>query len=344
MAVELPTVQATAVPELSSETIAELSDEVRALARQRNAVILAHNYQVPEVQDVADLTGDSLQLSREAARTDAEVIAFCGVHFMAETASVLSPDKTVLIPDLDAGCSLSDSIDAQQLRTWKAEHPGAVVVMYVNTSAEVKAETDYCCTSSNAVEVVQHIWREHGPETEILFGPDLWLGSFVARALGLLDDPDRYRRFHVWDGECHVHAGIRPDDIAAMRAEHPDAEFLIHPECGCSTQAMEYVAAGDLDPDDVRMLSTSGMLRHVAARPDGEFIVATETGMLYPLQRAAPNARLIEANRMAFCKYMKMITLPKLRDSLRDLKFEVKVPPRIAARARLPIERMVAIG
>jgi quinolinate synthase len=344
MALELPTVQATAVPELSSEAIAELSHEVRELARQRNAVILAHNYQVPEVQDVADLTGDSLQLSREAAGTDAEVIAFCGVHFMAETASVLSPEKTVLIPDSDAGCSLSASIDAQQLRAWKAEHPGAVVVMYVNTSAAVKAETDYCCTSSNAVEVVEHIWREHGPETEILFGPDLWLGSFVARALGLLDDPDRYRRLQVWDGECHVHAGIRPDDIAAMRTEHPDAEFLIHPECGCSTQAMEYVAAGDLDPDDVQMLSTSGMLRHVAARPDGEFIVATETGMLYPLQRAAPNARLIEANRMAFCKYMKMITLPKLRDSLRDLKFEVKVPPRIAARARLPIERMVAIG
>ena len=344
MAVELPTVQATAVPELSSEAIAELSEEVRALAHARKAVILAHNYQVPEVQDVADLTGDSLQLSREAARTDAEVIAFCGVHFMAETASVLSPEKTVLVPDLDAGCSLSESIDAQQLRAWKAEHPGAVVVMYVNTSAEVKAETDYCCTSSNAVAVVEHVWREHGPETEILFGPDLWLGSFVARELGLLDDPDRYRRFHVWDGECHVHAGIRPDDIAAMRAEHPDAEFLIHPECGCSTQAMEYVAAGDLDPEDVQMLSTSGMLRHVAANPDGEFIVATELGMLYPLHRAAPNARLIEANRMAFCGYMKMITLPKLRDSLRELKFEVKVAPRIAERARLPIERMVAIG
>jgi quinolinate synthase len=344
MAVELPTVQATAVPELSSQVIAELSEEVRALARDRNAVILAHNYQVPEVQDVADLTGDSLQLSREAATTDAEVIAFCGVHFMAETASVLSPEKAVLIPDLDAGCSLSDSIDARQLRAWKADHPGAVVVMYVNTSAEVKAETDYCCTSSNAVQVVEHVWREHGPQTEILFGPDLWLGSFVARELGLVDDPDRYRRFHVWDGECHVHAGIRPDDIAAMRAEHPDAEFLIHPECGCSTQAMEYVAAGDVDAEDVRMLSTSGMLRHVAANPDGEFIVATETGMLYPLQRAAPNARLIEANRMAFCKYMKMITLPKLRDSLRDLKFEVKVPPRIAERARLSIERMVAIG
>jgi quinolinate synthase len=344
MAVELPTVQPTAVPELSADQVRELSDEIRALAAQRNAVILAHNYQVPEVQDVADLTGDSLQLSREAASTAADVIAFCGVHFMAETASVLSPQKTVLIPDREAGCSLSESISADQLRAWKAEHPGAVVVMYVNTSAEVKAETDYCCTSSNAVQVVEHVWNERGPDTEILFGPDMWLGSFVARELGLLDDPAGYRRFHVWDGECHVHAGIRPDDIAAMRSEHPGAEFLIHPECGCSTQAMEYVASGELDVEGVQMLSTSGMLRHVAENPDGEFIVATETGMLYPLQQAAPHARLIEANRMAFCRYMKMITLPKLRNSLRDLRHEVKVPPGVATRARLPIERMVAIG
>ena len=321
-----------------------MSAEVRTLALERDAVILAHNYQVPEIQDVADFTGDSLQLSRQAASTDASVIAFCGVHFMAETASVLSPQKTVLIPDLDAGCSLSDSINADQLRAWKAEHPGAVVVMYVNTSAEVKAETDYCCTSSNAVKVVEHIWAERGPETEILFGPDMWLGSFVARELGLPDDPERYARFHVWDGECHVHAGIRPDDITAVRAEHPDAEFLIHPECGCSTQALEYVASGDIASDGVHMLSTSGMLKHVEANPDGEFIVATENGMLYPLQQAAPQANLVEANRMAFCKYMKMITLPKLRDSLREMKFEVKVPADLAERARVPIERMVAIG
>jgi len=344
MALELPTVQPPVEPELGPEQVRELSEEVRALAAERNAVILAHNYQVPEVQDVADLTGDSLQLSREAASTSADVIAFCGVHFMAETASVLSPEKTVLIPDPEAGCSLSESIAADQLRKWKSEHPGAAVIMYVNTSAEVKAETDYCCTSSNAVQVVEHVWKERGPETEILFGPDMWLGSFVARTLGLTEDRERYRRFHVWDGECHVHAGIRPDDIAATRAEHPGAEFLIHPECGCSAQAMEYVASGDLDPDGVQMLSTSGMLRHVSERPEGEFIVATETGMLYPLQQAAPHAHLIEANRMAFCRYMKMITLPKLRDSLRELTYEVKVPEPIAARARLPIERMVAIG
>jgi len=341
---ELPTIQATSAPELAPEQIAEISEEVRALAVDRNAVILAHNYELPEIQDVADYRGDSLGLSRQAAETDAEVIAFCGVHFMAETASILSPQKTVLIPDLDAGCSLADSITAEQLRAWKAQHPRALVVMYVNTSAEVKAETDYCVTSSNAVDVVRHIWAEHGPDQEILFGPDMWLGAFVERETGLVEEPERRSGFHIWDGECHVHAGIKPLDIARTREEHPNAEFLIHPECGCSTQAMEYVAAGDIDPEGVHMLSTSGMQKHVEANPDGEFIVATENGMLYPLQQAAPQANLIEANRMAFCKYMKMITLPKLRDSLRDLKFEVRVAPQIAERARIPIERMVAIG
>jgi quinolinate synthase len=331
----LPTISPQAAP-IAIEDIGAMHDEVRALATERNAVILAHNYQLPEVQDVADFVGDSLGLSRQAAETEADVIAFCGVHFMAETASILSPQKKVLIPDLDAGCSLADSITAEQLRAWKREHPGAVVVMYVNTSAEVKAETDYCCTSSNAVKVVEHILREHGPETEILFGPDMWLGSFVERQTG--------RRMHVWPGECHVHAGIRPDDISAQRAAHPDAEFLVHPECGCVTQVMEFVAAGDVDPEGVHMLSTGGMLDHVKGRPDGEFIVATENGMLHPLRQASPTANLIEANRMAVCKYMKMITLPKLRDSLREMKFEVSVPDEIAERARIPIERMVAIG
>jgi quinolinate synthase len=341
---ELPTIQPMLAPELSPEQVASISEEVRMLAEQRNAVILAHNYQLPEVQDVAHYLGDSLGLSREAASSDAEVIAFCGVHFMAETASILSPEKTVLIPDLDAGCSLADSITADQLRVWKAEHPGALVVMYVNTSAEVKAETDYCVTSSNAVDVVRHIWAEHGPDQEILFGPDMWLGAFVERETGLVEEPERRGRFHIWDGECHVHAGIKPLDIVRTREEHPNAEFLIHPECGCSTQAMEYVAAGDIDPEGVHMLSTSGMQKHVEEHPDGEFIVATENGMLYPLQQAAPRANLIEANRMAYCKYMKMITLPKLRDSLKEMKFEVSVPPAIAERARIPIERMVAIG
>ena len=341
---ELPTIQPTKPDALSPAEIAALSDEVRALAAERNAVILAHNYELPEIQDVAHHMGDSLGLSRQAAATDADAIAFCGVHFMAETASILSPEKTVLIPDLDSGCSLADSINADQLRAWKAEYPGAMVVMYVNTSAEVKAETDYCCTSSNAVKVVEHIWAEHGPDTEILFGPDMWLGAFVERETGLVDDQERRGNFHIWDGECHVHAGIRPCDIAQTRAEHPEAEFLIHPECGCSTQAMEYVASGDIEPDGVHMLSTSGMLEHVESHPDGSFIVATENGMLYPLQQAAPQANLIEANRMAVCKYMKMITLPKLRDSLRDMKHEVRVPADVAELARVPIERMVAIG
>jgi quinolinate synthase len=309
--------------------------EVRQLATERRAVILAHNYQVPEVQDVADFVGDSLGLSRRAASTEADVIAFCGVHFMAETASILSPEKIVLIPDLDAGCSLSASITAEQLREWKSRHPGAIVVMYVNTSAEVKAETDYCCTSSNAVEVVEHIYREHGEDTEILFGPDMWLGAYVERETG--------RPMQVWDGECHVHAGIRPADINELRASEPDAEFLIHPECGCTTQVMEYVAAGDVASEGTHFLSTEGMMRHARASDTDTMIVATETGIIPRMEQESPDKRFIPANEAAVCKYMKMITLPKLRDSLRELKYEVRVPEEIAKRARLPIERMVSI-
>jgi quinolinate synthase len=256
---------------------------------------------------------------------------------MAETASVLSPDKTVLLPDADAGCSLADSISADELRAWKAQHPGAVVVMYVNTTAEVKALTDYCVTSSNAVAVVEHIFATHGDDVEILFGPDMFLGAYVERMTG--------RRMHVWDGECHVHAGIRPSDIEATRAAHPDADFLIHPECGCSTSVMEYVAAGDVDPEGVHMLSTGGMLRYAEhAQPGATAIVATEVGMLHPLRQAAPETDFVAANEAASCKYMKMITLPKLRDALRDDKFEVRVPDEIARAARVPIERMVAIS
>jgi quinolinate synthase len=324
-------------PALSPDDVARLQDEVRALAAQRNAIILAHNYQLPEIQDVADVVGDSLALSQRAAKVDEEVIAFCGVHFMAETASILSPDKLVLIPDLGAGCSLADSITPDQLRAWQAKHPGAVTVMYVNTTAEVKALTDYCVTSSNAVQVVQHILREHGEDTEILFGPDMFLGAYVEKSIG--------RALHVWDGECHVHAGIRPGDIARVRAEHPGADFLIHPECGCSTSVMEYVAAGDVDPRGVHMLSTGGMVSYARdARPGSTAVMATETGMLHQLRMAAPSVDWIAANEAATCRYMKMITLPKLRDCLRDLSGEVKVPAEIADRARIPIERMVAIG
>jgi quinolinate synthase len=323
--------------QLDADEIRDLAAEIRALARTRDAVILAHNYQLPEVQDVADFVGDSLGLSQQAARTEATTIAFCGVHFMAETAAILSPGKTVLIPDPDAGCSLADSITAEQLADWKAQHPAAVVVMYVNTSAEVKALTDYCCTSSNAVGVVRHILAEHGPDTEILFGPDMFLGAYVERIVG--------RALHVWDGECHVHAGIRPADISAVRAAHPDAEFLIHPECGCSTSVMEYVAAGDIAAEGVHMLSTGGMLDYANhAKPGSSAIVATEIGMLYPLREAAPQVEFIAANAEASCRFMKMITLPKLRDALRDGVYEVHVPPATADAARLAIERMVAIS
>ena len=321
---------------LTLENIPALKREVRALAEQRDAVILAHNYQLPEIQDVADYVGDSLGLSRHAAAAGAQSIVFCGVHFMAETASILSPDKTVLLPDLDAGCSLADSITAEELRTWKAAHPGAVVVMYVNTTAEVKAETDYCCTSSNAVRVVEHIRREHGEAVEILFGPDMFLGAYVEREIG--------RRMQVWTGECHVHAGIRPGDIGRVRDEHPGADFLIHPECGCSTSVMEYVAAGDVDAEHTHMLSTGGMLKHARDSDADEFIVATETGMLYPLERENPGKRFVAANPGAVCAYMKMITLPKLRDALRDGEPTVRVDAALAERARVPIERMVAIG
>jgi quinolinate synthase len=333
----LPMAPTLTTPTLTPEDIPLLQEEVRALARERDAVILAHNYQLPEVQDVADYVGDSLGLSRQGAKTQASAIAFCGVHFMAETASILAPDKQVLIPDLGAGCSLADSITPAELRAWQARHPGAVTVMYVNTTAEIKALTDYCVTSSNAVAVVEHIYREHGEDTEILFGPDMFLGAYVEKTTG--------RPMHVWDGECHVHAGIRPRDIERVRAEHPGADFLIHPECGCSTSVMEYVAAGDVDAEGVHMLSTGGMLDYAAhAVPGTTAIMATETGMLHPLRMAAPDVDFIAANESASCRYMKMITLPKLRDCLRDLSGEVKVPAAIAERARLPIERMVAIG
>ena len=328
---------ATGPASLQLVDIPKLQDEVRALAEERDAVILAHNYQVPEVQDVAHYVGDSLGLSKQAAAAEGSTIVFCGVHFMAETASILSPDKTVLIPDLDAGCSLADSITPEQLRAWQAKHPGAVTVMYVNTTAEIKALTDYCVTSSNAVNVVRHILDTHGEDTEILFGPDMFLGAYVEKELGIT--------MRVWDGECHVHAGIRPSDIADTRAAHPGADFLIHPECGCSTSVMEYVAAGDVQAEGVHMLSTGGMLDFAKqAQPGSTVIMATEVGMLHPLQMAAPDVDFIAANERASCRYMKMITLEKLRDSLREMRHEVKVPEAIAERARIPIERMVAIS
>lgn len=315
------------------ELIADLQGEIRTLARQRNAVILAHNYERPEVQDVADFVGDSLGLSREAAKTKADVIVFCGVHFMAETAAVLSPQKTVLLPDLAAGCSLASMIDAEQLRAWKAEFPGAVVVSYVNTTAEVKAESDYCCTSGNAVEIVNAI----PADTEILFCPDMFLGQHVKRLSGR-------KNIRIWMGECHVHAGIDPEDIRLKRAQHPGAEFLIHPECGCSTSVLEAMSAGDIDPSDAQILSTEGMIKRPALSPKDEFIVATEVGILHRLRRENPSKRFFPANERAVCAYMKVTTLPKIRRSLLDLTHRITVPAPVADRARRAIERMIAIG
>lgn len=317
---------------LDRDVVEALQSEIRELAAVRQAVILAHNYQVPEVQEVADHIGDSLALSRQAAETDAETIVFCGVHFMAETASILSPDKTVLIPDLEAGCSLADSITADEVRTWKDRYPGAVVVMYVNTSAEVKAETDWCCTSSNAVDVVRAI----PDDREILFGPDMFLGSYVERRTG--------RPMKVWPGECHVHAGIRPRQLTDLFEREPDAELLIHPECGCTTSAMYYMASGDAKGKACHMLSTSGMIERARSSPAEKFVVATETGILHQMRQQAPDKEFIAANPQAVCPYMKAITLTKVRDSLRDTKYEIKVEPQLADRARLPIERMIAIG
>ena len=318
---------------LEAHPDAALHAEIRRLARERNAVILAHNYERPEVQDVADFVGDSLGLSREAARTEADVIVFCGVHFMAETAAILSPAKTVLLPDMAAGCSLASTIDAEQLRMWKAEHPGAVVVSYVNTTAEVKAETDYCCTSGNAVEVINAI----PAEKEILFCPDMFLGAHVRRVTGR-------QNIHVWMGECHVHAGIDPEHISRQRALHPGAEFLIHPECGCSTSVLEAMSAGDVDPAGVQILSTEGMIKRPALSEASEYIVATEIGILHRLRRENPTKRFFAASDRAQCAYMKVTTLPKVLASLERLQYPITVPPAVAARARLAIERMIAIG
>jgi quinolinate synthase len=306
---------------------------VRQLAKDRDAVILAHNYQLPEIQDVADHVGDSLALSRIASQVKESTIIFCGVHFMAETAKILSYDKRVIIPDARAGCSLADTINAEQLRMWKAEHPGAVVVSYVNTTAAVKAETDICCTSSNAVEVVQSI----DPNTEILFCPDQFLGAHAQRATGRTN-------MHIWMGECHVHAGINGQDLKAMVAAEPDAELFIHPECGCATSAMYLASSGAVPAERTKILSTSGMITAAKETQAKKVLVATETGMLHQLRKANPLVIFEPVNRAAVCKYMKMNTPEKLLEALRTGKDEVTVPREIADRARLSVERMIAIG
>lgn len=309
----------------------DLIAEINRLRKERNAVILAHNYQLPEIQDLADFTGDSLGLSRQAAKTDADVIVFCGVHFMAETAAVLSPDKKVLLPDIEAGCSLADTITAEQLRAWKKEHPDAVVVSYVNTTAEVKAETDICCTSSNAVEVVQSIPEDK----EILFLPDMFLGSYVEKMTG--------RKMRIWMGECHVHAGIHADDLSQLSRRFPDAELLIHPECGCSTPSMYDLAVGQL-PANTSLLSTGKMLEHARKSDSQHFIVATEVGILHKLTKDNPDKTFIPAAEHAVCPFMKKITLEKVLRSLQTDMYHITVEPEIANRARRAIERMIEIG
>ena len=317
----------------STELPAGWAEEVRRLARERDAVILAHNYQLPEIQDIADHVGDSLALSRVAASVDASTIVFCGVHFMAETAKILSYDKTVLIPDARAGCSLADTITADQLRAWKAEHPGAAVVSYVNTTAAVKAETDICCTSSNAVDVVASI----DPDTEILFCPDQFLGAHVQRLTGR-------DNMHIWMGECHVHAGINGADLRARVEAEPEAELFIHPECGCATSALYLASSGVVPAERTKILSTSGMVTAAQETTATKVLVATETGMLHQLRKANPLVIFEPINRAAVCKYMKMITPDKLLRSLQTLTDEVTVPPDIADRARQSVERMIAIG
>ncbi|AGM08283.1 quinolinate synthase NadA [Amycolatopsis keratiniphila] len=309
------------------------AEEVRSLARKRDAVLLAHNYQVPEIQDIADFTGDSLALSRIAASSDASTIVFCGVHFMAETAKILAPEKTVLIPDARAGCSLADSITGAELRAWKAEHPGAVVVSYVNTTAEVKAETDICCTSSNAVDVVASIPADQ----EVLFLPDQFLGAHVKRVTGR-------ENMHIWAGECHVHAGINGAELAERASENPDADLFIHPECGCATSALYLAGEGAVAPERVKILSTGDMVHAARDTKATSVLVATEIGMIHQLRKAAPEIDFRAVNDRASCRYMKMITPAALLRSLREGADEVHVDAETAARARASVQRMIEIG
>ena len=311
------------VSSADAEVDLAIYDEIEHLKRREDATILAHYYQDGAIQEIADITGDSLKLARAATGVNSKTIVFCGVHFMAETAAILCPDKTVLIPDPDAGCSLAASIDADQLRAWKAKHPDAVVVSYVNTTAAVKAESDYCCTSGNARSVIEAIPRDR----EILFLPDLYLGLWLEKVTG--------RRLRIWMGECHVHAGIRPADIDCLTSEDPPVELLVHPECGCASQAMAFAN------ERTHILSTEGMIDFARRSPARCFRVATETGILHGLRKAAPGKVFEPVREDATCRFMKMITLEKLRDALRDWRHEVRVPEETAARARRAIERMV---
>ncbi len=306
--------------------------DIMRLKQERNAVLLAHNYQRGEIQDIADYVGDSLGLAQAAARTDADVIVFCGVYFMAETAAIQCPDKTVIIPEREAGCSLADSITADPLRAWQADHPNAVVVSYVNTTAAVKAETDYCCTSGNAVKVIQSIPEDR----EILFLPDMFLGTYLRDLTG--------RNIQIWAGECHVHAAIRPEVVEARRAQHPGSEFLIHPECACVSSNLHFISRGTINPQNTFILSTEQMLRHTEKSEAKSFVVATETGMLHRMRKARPDVDFHPISEATVCRYMKMTTLPKVKRSLETMQTVVTVAPDIAERARLSIDRMLALA
>jgi quinolinate synthase len=313
-------------------SIDQYIQEISSLKKERDAIILAHNYQLPQVQDVADFTGDSLALSRKAEKTNAKNIIFCGVHFMAETASIICPDKDVYIPDINAGCSLASSINSTELMNWKKDHPDAIVVSYVNTSAEIKALSDYCCTSSNAVKVVNSIPSNN----EILFLPDMFLGSYVSEVT-------KRKNMYIWPGECHVHAGIRAEDINKMMKQYQNAEFLVHPECSCTSSTMYHMSKGDILHEG-HILSTEGMMERAKNSPKTDFIVATETGILYRMQKENPSKNFIPIRKDAICQYMKKITIDKVYNSLVNNVYKVKVPKTTADKARSAIERMLSIG
>ena len=313
--------------------ICEKQGRVRELAKKRNAIILAHHYMRPEVQETADCVADSLRLSQTAAKTDADVILFCGVHFMAETASIICPEKTVLLPDLRAGCSLAASRTADELREWKARYPGAVVVSYINTSAAVKAESDYVCTSANAAKVVKAI----PADKPILFVPDKFLASVVARQSGRSD-------IVAYPGYCHVHKTIRPQDVEEVLEQHPDVELLLHPECGCVSSCMAKAMDGSLPFNKTFFLSTEGMLRHIAASPSREFAVGTEMGIMHRLNKEFSDRTFYPVNPNAVCAFMKTITLDNMISCLEKMAPEVRVPVEIAKRARVAIDRMLELA
>ncbi len=304
-------------------------EAINELREEKNALILSHNYQIPEIQDLADVVGDSLNLSLQALKSDKDLIVFCGVTFMAETASILAPNKKVVIPDLKAGCSLADTINVQQLREWKDKHPNAVVISYINTSAAIKAESDYCCTSSNAVKVVKEIPQNK----EILFLPDLFLGAYIENMTG--------RKMHMWPGECHVHAKLTANEINTMKNDLPDADFLVHPECGCVSNILYELSEGNIKNDNTKILSTDGMIKYANQSNAKEFVVATETGILHQLQKQNPEKKFHPVKDDAVCEYMKMITMEKLYRSINEEIYEVKVPEEIAKRAIKPITRMI---